>query len=734
MSAQFYATCPKGLETLLAEELQQIGASATRVSGSGVEFDGSLPTAFAACLWSRLANKILLPLGSWAVEDEQSLYEVAGAVNWSEHLAPAGSFVVDFLGTNHQIRHSQYGALRIKDAVVDQLRRTHGQRPNIDKSNPDLRINALLHRGRVQLSLDLSGRSLHRRGYRTEQGAAPLKENLAAAILLRSGWREMAASGGALLDPMCGSGTFLVEAAWMAADVAPGLLQPRFGFDGWLQHLPEQWEELLGEARARREAGLARGLPEIRGYDSNSVVLKAAQNNIERAGVEQWVRVSCKPLVEFKRPTHKTLERGLVVCNPPYGERLGEEAELRATYRTLGEVAKAELPGWQLAIFTGNPELARETRLRPKQKYKLFNGPIAAQLLLFDLLSAAQARLREGDDEAADTGDAAQVPSLGSLTAGAQMLVNRLQKNRKRLAKWLKKEGVNCYRLYDADMPEYAAAVDVYGERLHVQEYAAPKTVDPDAAQRRWKDVLEATAFVFGCPVDAIATKTRQRNRGAQQYQKLGQAETEHFFPVREGRAELLVNLQDYLDTGLFLDHRPLRLRLGRETAGKRFLNLFCYTATATVHAALGGAQESISVDLSNTYLEWAERNFARNQINPAHHQLVQQDCQQWLRECRQGFDIIMLDPPTFSNSKRMQGVFDVQRDHVATINRCMELLLPGGVLYFSTNLRSFKLDGAALARWDVRNITRETLDADFAQNAKIHQCYAIQHMRDSSD
>ncbi len=727
ISTTFFASCPKGLEALLSDELQSLGGKDLRLTAAGVYFSGGLAEAYRACLWSRLANRVLLPLGKWDIDSGDRLYEVAGDVPWEEHLAPGGSFVVDFTGTKDVISNSQFGALRVKDAVVDRLRRIHGSRPDIDKLNPDIRINAWLGKGSIRLGLDLSGTSLHRRGYRTEQGAAPLKENLAVAILLRAGWPETAARGGSLLDPMCGSGTFLVEAAWMAADIAPGLLRAesprsRFGFERWLQHEAPLWENLTRDARSRKTAGMSKELPEIRGYDENPRVLDAALANIERAGMEDVIHVSRKAVADFKKPTHKTLEPGLMLCNPPYGERLGEETALRGLYRILGEVAKAELPGWQLGVFTGNPQLGQELRLRPRHKYRFFNGTIASELLLFDLLGEDEAQLRR--DRPGET-DSKASDSL-TLSDGATMVANRLRKNRKRLGKWLQKEGVQCYRVYDADMPEYSAAIDVYGDKLHLQEYAPPKTVDAEAAQRRWQELLLATKTVFGCDDDAIFVKTRQRNRGKQQYQKLGQPDEKHFFSVREGRSELLVNLQDYLDTGLFLDHRPLRRLIADHSQGKSFLNLFCYTATASVQAALGGAKESISVDMSHTYLDWARRNFAHNHISESRHQLVQGDCLQWLRDCRRGFDIIMLDPPSFSNSKRMADVLDVQRDHVDLIRRCVDLLTPGGRLYFSTNLRSFKLNADALAAFQVRDISRQTLDPDFAQNPKIHQCFEI--------
>jgi len=404
-----------------------------------------------------------------------------------------------------------------------------------------------------------------------------------------------------------------------------------------------------------------------------------------------------------------------VVCNPPYGERLGEVEALKETYLAIADMSKRQFPGWTLAVFTGNPELAREMRLRPKRVNKFFNGPLPCELYAFELLSVEQATLRRDRDLVREE----------DLSEGALMVANRIKKNLRKLVAWLKTAETSAYRVYDADLPEYAAAVDLYDGMVHVQEYAAPKTIPEEVSQRRLRELLSAVAYVFAVSQKNIAVKTRQRNRGAQQYEKLD--ESGEFSIVNEGQCKFWVNLHDYLDTGLFLDHHPLRRRLFADARGKRFLNLFCYTATATVHAALGGASQSVSVDMSNTYLDWAARNFSLNSINRDRHQLVQADCLKWLNQCRQGFDLIMLDPPTFSNSKRMEGVLDVQRDHVAMIKRCMELLNPGGKLYFSTNLRSFKLDFDSLDGFSVEDISAQTIDVDFSRNPKIHRCFLLQ-------
>lgn len=717
---QFFATCPKGLEGLLLAELQSLGLDETRETVAGVYFTTDLKGAYRACLWSRIANKVFLPLGRFEIDSAEELYEAARSIDWQEHMTPTGTLLVDFTGSSHAIRNTQFGAVKIKDAVVDSFRENAGARPSVAKQDPDLRINARLNRGQVTLSIDLCGDSLHRRGYRTKQGAAPLKENLAAALLMRAGWLEIAKHGGALIDPMCGSGTILVEAAMMALDYAPGLDRPVFGFQRWLQHDAAAWAELREEAQQRYRAGLQRKIPEIRGYDEDRKVLFAAESNISMAGLDDYVRVVCKPLSELVKPTHTTLEFGLILTNPPYGERLGEQEALKSLYRQLGDKCREHFEGWKLGVFTGNPDLGKSMGLRASKRYKLFNGALPSELLLVDIEPSQYVNAPP-----------AELNKPKPLTPGAEMLANRLRKNQKQLSKWVKSNAIGCYRLYDADMPEYSAAIDVYthaennGTYVHVQEYAAPKSVDEDKASARFEEIQAAVPAALGVDVERISFKQRRRNRGKEQYQR--QSDERHeLIPVREGSATLLVNLWEYLDTGLFLDHRPVRLRIAQLARGKRFLNLFCYTATATVHAALGGAKESVSVDMSRTYLNWAEKNFQANNMSTSKHKLVQGDCLQWLQDCREGFDLIMLDPPSFSNSKRMDGVLDIQRDHVAMIDRCMELLQPGGCLVFSNNLRTFKLDEAITADYAVENITQQTLDPDFKRNAKIHQCWLI--------
>lgn len=715
----YFATAPKGITSLLADELRALGAAGIREVTAGVLFSGTLEVGYRACLWSRTANRVLLVLSRFAAPDADALHAGVQTIDWDDHLAAEGTLAVDVNVRGSRLSHSQFAAQRVKDAIVDQLRVRHGVRPSVDLERPDLRINVFIDRDVASVAIDLSGESLHRRGYRDDTVVAPLKQNLAAAILLRAGWPEIARGGGGFVDPMCGSGTLLVEAAWIAGDRAPALLRSQFGFDRWPGHVPGLWQRLREEAEARAEAG-ERGMPSLRGFDADLRSVRAARENVAAARVAAHVRVDRLDVAEVPAPETPT---GLLAVNPPYGERLGDSDELRTLYARLGEMLRARYQGWEAAVFTGNPPLGRFIGLKARRVHTFYNGAIECRLLRF---TVAPEHFEVSPDERA------RAASARPLSEGAQMFANRLRKNVQALQRWAEQEGVTCYRIYDADMPEYAAAIDLYlSERLYVvvQEYAAPRTVAEDRARQRLRDILNAIAPTLGVGREQVFLKRRERQRGTAQYER--QAQTGAFHEVREGPCRLLVNFSDYLDTGLFLDHRLTRAMVGELARGRDMLNLFCYTATASAHAALAGARSTVSLDMSATYLDWARRNFALNGIDPRVHVLVQADCLQWLEQQAGDpraprYGVIFLDPPTFSNSKRMQSVFDVQRDHAMLVRRAASLLAEDGVLVFSTNRQRFRLDVDGLAGLRIEDVTERTIPRDFARNAKIHRCWLI--------
>ncbi len=716
-----FAPAPRGMESLLADELRVCGAGSVRPVTAGVTFSGDFATVCRVSLQSRIASRLLLPLARLQMETIEDLYQAVFELPWEDHLRPEGTLAVDFSGTNPLVRHTRFGAMKVKDAVVDRFRDRFGIRPSVRFEEPDLLIYARLVDKRVDVGIDLSGGGLHRRGYRVNSGTAPLKENLAAAILMLAGWPQIAREGGSLIDPMCGSGTLLVEAAMMAGQVAPGLSRKHFGFFGWLGFDQEVWQSQLAVAKDAARAGQG-AIPSIYGFDKDPLVLQAAYENVVQAGFENRIWLEQRDIEHLERPLGVV---GLVVVNPPYGERQGEVERLKSLYALLGNRLRTRMFGWRGAVFTSEPVLGESLGIRPKEMKPLYNGPIPCRLLLLDpavppVVQEPEVLVHE--EPPPEPGD--------PHSEGAIMFANRLRKNKKRLARWVRKEGVSCYRLYDADMPEYAVAVDLYGPWVHLQEYQSPPDVKPENARRRLGEVLAAIPEALSVRAEQLFFKTRRRQTAGNQYRKMGR--DGEFVEVDEGGLRFLVNFTDSLDVGLFLDHAPLRRLIRSMSGGRRFLNLFGYTGTATVFAAAGGAESTVTVDLSRTYLDWAGRNLALNNLSGINHRLVRADCLEWVGEMQnlpidERFQLILLDPPTFSNSARMERSFDLQREHALLIHQMVRLLTPDGVLLFSNNLRQFRMDFDALpAGLLVEEITRETIGPDFARNGKIHNCWRI--------
>lgn len=709
MSLSLVVTCADGLEALLGREIEQMNGKVESTAHGAVTVSGNLELAYRICLWSRVATRVLMPLLEVEGSTPEALYEGARDYAWDFVFDVDSHFAVHAsLGQGVKL-HTQYLALKLKDAVCDYFRDATGRRPDIEVREPDAPLHVHADAARMVVSYDLAGASLHRRAYRRVQTEAPLKESLAAAILLEAGWPG---DFGTLVDPLCGSGTFLIEAALLAADIAPGLLREYYGFFGWKGHDQALWQRLLGEAAARKQAGLGRPLPKLLGFDASRTALSAALKNAHTAGVGHLITLEERELWQLKLPAG--LSKGLIATNPPYGERLGEAGSIRELYRAIGHATREHMPGWHAAVLAADITHADALGLRHLATHRYYNGAIPVFVRIGEVPPS------EPLLPVQFTRSGAELPAEG------EQFANRLNKNLKAALKEAAREGVRCFRVYDADMPEFNVAVDVYEQWLHVQEYAPPKTVDPEKAQQRFKLALVVIREVFGLHRDKVFIKVRSRQSGKQQYEK--QSTAGKFLEVREGRARLLVNLTDYLDTGLFLDHRPLRARIFQEAKGRHFLNLFGYTGAFSVQAALGGARSTVTVDLSPTYLAWARRNFALNGIAEGDHYFEQADCVVWMSTCREKFDIIVMDPPTFSNSKRTDDVFDVQRDHVHLINQAMRCLNPGGVLYFSNNFRRFVLDHEALADYLIEDITPSTIGFDFQRNNKIHHCWRICH------
>lgn len=714
MALSFFATCPKGLETLLLNELNELGVQSAKETVAGVSFKGDFTTGMKACLWSRFASRILLEMSEFFCETDTELYIGANGVAWEKYFDKTNTIAVTFSGTNESIRNTQYGALKVKDAICDRLQTTQGGRPNVDKDNPDVVINCHLDkRGSANILIDLSGRALLKREYHRGTGAAPLKENLAAAMVKRSGYNLEN-----FLDPMCGSGTLLFEAASLATDTAPGIRREHYGFFNLKQFDKDAWDALITEARERSKIGIEKAVSkgvQIVGFDLDEYIVDIANENAQKSGFADLVHVYHCPVQNIYNPFKNEL-KVTIVTNPPYGKRMGNFNELISLYTIIGASFKEHFKGARAAVISSSTELLSCMRLHSNKVYKLYNGELLCQLRVFDIN---------------ETGELSQREEVNIEIA--KDFSNRLKKNIANMQKWAKNVNINAYRVYDADVPEYSAAIDYYDGYYVIQAYKAPAKVNPRVAKRHELDMLSATVEVTGVPGDKVILKSREVQKGDSQYEK-AQDQRNEFITVNEDNALFRVNLFDYLDTGLFLDSRLIRKLIKESSKDKDVLNLFSYTCTASVAAALGGAKSTVSVDMSKTYLQWGMENFKLNNLSLENNEFIQADCLAWLSK-DQGrlFDLIYIDPPTFSNSKRMETSFDVKRDQVALLSNLTRHLKDGGRVIFCTNHRGFVLDESIKDYgFEVNNISQSTLPRDFIRDKKIHSCFELIFTREN--
>ncbi|SKA78031.1 23S rRNA (guanine2445-N2)-methyltransferase / 23S rRNA (guanine2069-N7)-methyltransferase [Thiothrix eikelboomii] len=703
---EWFFACPQFVEPLLAEELSGLGAEQTKIGHSGVQVMGDLRFAYRALIWSRLASRATLQLAYGFGKDQAELSTLIKTIPWAEHLRIDGSFKVRFSGLTDDIRNTQFGAQWVKDQIVDLLRTPEGQRPSIS-ANPDLVVSVNVHKGKASIGIDLNQKGLHQRGYRDLDAYYALHENLAAAVLIRAGWPELIKAEQpvtCLLDPICGSGEFIIEAALMALDIAPGLLRGATVAQRWLKHDAQLYGELLSEARERQQVGLAKAERfHFIGCELDKDKLATAKSDWATLGLPaaQWLNQEPKQ-IEF---ANFQADQGLLLSQLPFN---AEQHALtwRTAYSEFGQAISSLSTQFRGALFAPAAAPLAFTDLFYSKTYRYLNGRDEYQLWTLDKL-VQKAR-----------------PTLWI----AEDFANRIEKNLRKLKGFIQRGHTDAYRIYDADIPEYAVAVDRYADWLHVQEYAPPATIDEKTAQQRLDQVLMTLAEVLKVPANKIVLKQRKRQKGFDQYER--QAQVGQSLVVHEHGLRFKVNLSDYLDTGLFLDHRPMRLWMQQHAQGKSVLNLFCYTGAVSVHAAAGGASRVDSVDLSSTYLAWAEDNFQLNhlKLNPYNYRTIRANAVEWLANCKQRYDLIFLDPPTFSNSKRMQTVFDVQRDQVSLLQNAMQVLERNGVLVFSNNFRKFKLDPIIEERYAVEDYRLQSIPEDFQRDMKIHSCWLIRH------
>lgn len=766
-------TCADGLENALLIELDLFGLVGQVVRTGRVRVGVSLADFYKICLYSRVASRVLLPIGEYyfrqktqtvnqvresggkkttrtvetKVIDEDvptALYEFASRYDWTSVFGVENTFAIRLSTDKRLSVNQQFATLRIKDAVADCFNKKLGERPNVDKS-PDFHIYAHATGELAELYLDLSGTSLHRRGYRVANTDAPLKENLASALLYECNWHK--GEHTAIIDPMCGSGTLITEALLMKTAYPVGIDKKAsdFGFYHWQHHDDELWQTLASKALDEFHANLASLEKEIIKGDFTALALDADAHAV-RACHKNLIASALAPIAEYVRLEQRSLATAkavlselataypLVITNPPYGERLGESDFIKPLYHGLGLIVADGLRHVgraDMAVLASHIEHADTLPISEPNTLKCHNGALTVYF-------------RHGAVEFAKTDRLAHelIVNFNKKeidNPDSQEFINRLQKNITSLKKHAQKNNISNMRIYDADLPNYNVAIDIYGDKIHVQEYAPPKQIPTDIAKARFNLVLSAIRDIFNVHRESIFIKTRMRQSGNDQYTKNTKDDNQKskkMYVAHEHGAYLYVNFTDYLDTGLFIDHRNIREMIKNASRGKNVLNLFAYTCTASVHSAMGGAKSVTSVDLSANYLNWGKQNFALNGLDltaktlddTPKYQFIATDVFDWLKNNTEQFDVIFIDPPTFSNSKKFKGTFDVQRDHVALISRAMNRLAPNGVLYFSNNFTKFVLDDEVKVRYDVTPITDKTIGVDFNLKKPIHQSFKITH------
>ena len=763
---EFFASCLAGSEQLLATELKSFGIERVRPLGGGAAFFCEAREAMRACLWSRLASRIMLVVGRVNAGDADLLYAGVYDIPWEDVLAGDATMAVRAHGSNDELRNTRFTALKVKDAIADRMRAKRLERPDVDTAAPRASIDVRIRDRRATVSLDFSGEALNHRTYLSDNDKedAALSCSLAAGMLAAGDWLSLAESGAAFVDPVCRDGIVLVEAASMACDLAPGLHRVRWGFMGWAGYDEAAWNELADEAGDRFEAGLARmagkdaldapqsappDLDHVRfaGASSSSPMITRARDHVRRAGLRQAISIElgdASSVGDLVKRVSRVAKRNPVSSEyagsePPCAvgsnldsqSRADSPAHVQADEATFVAACAAATSGSRFMV-AGARDVSTRFGVSPLSTLAIGRGRIETKVEVFDE-SPAGGIMIEIPDSAGGAPHKVEVFERAS-----EQFASRLRKVFKERRKWAARTGVTCYRVYDSDLPDYAVAIDVYtgsGDArgnvyLHIAEYAPPASVDPDKARHRFNDALAIAPIVCNVRPDHVFSKTRVREKGGSQYRNAGQRA--YVTTVDEGGYQFEVDLAGRLDTGLFLDHRSTRGIIERKAEGARFLNLFAYTGTASVYAAGGGAVTTTTVDLSQTYLDWAKRNMVANGFKGAAHAYERGDVMRWITEARRSgkrYDLIFVDPPTFSNSKTMgKRTWDVQRDHVELLIGVTHLLSEEGEAIFSCNLRSFKPYHEELEKYgvEIEDISLETIPEDFARTPKIHKCFIV--------
>ena len=717
------AACAFGLESPVKWELKDLGFDSKVISPGRIAFEGDFAAVCKSNLWLRTADRVLIEVLEFPAPDFDALFETVKDFDWSNWLPKNARFPVTGRSRLSQLTSVPAIQRSVKKAIVESMRREYGT-STLPEDGPEYRIDVSLLDDVAKLTLDTTGPSLHKRGYRTSYGEAPIKETLAAAMVMLSVWNNQRP----LVDPFCGSGTIAIEAAMIAAGLAPGRKRS-FAWQNWEQARGISVEQYIAEPEIHDNVEL-----QISATDIDGEVLKLARANAKRADVAPLIHFQQKPFEDLRSKR----QFGCVITNPPYGERLSERKALVPLYKSFPAVLQ-RLPTWSHFIITSMPKFEGIVQKSATRRRKLFNGRIECMYYQFLGPKPNSLAIESRDDTNARADDSQQSDESPDETRSsavfgglqpkdheqAELFNTRLTKRARHLRKWPDKRGITCFRLYERDIPELPFVVDRYENQLHITEYERPHDRDP-GRHAAWLELMKKTAAkTFDMAIQHVHLKSRRRQSGNLQHNKID-ASTNHII-VSEGGFKFLVNLSDYVDTGLFLDHRTTRQMVQNEAKGTRFLNLFCYTGSFSVYAAAGNAISTTSVDWSNTYLDWARENMSINGFDGSNHRFLRSGTLEFLKRLKPSeiFDLVVVDPPTFSNSKRTEDIWDVQRDYVELLQRLAQNIRKQGVVYFSTNFRKFKFDESALSDYICREISRQTVPEDF-RNKKIHRCWKL--------
>lgn len=700
----FLASCPLNAEDLLSKEIRDMGAQDIEKIPAGVYFSGNIDLLYRGCLWARIASSIKLIVKRFNAQNKEALYQQVLNYPWFDHLSPENTFACRTTCSRKAFAPTHFLTLLMKDGIADSFRRIGASRPNVSSDRANIIVALHMDGEKATLSLEL-GRSLQERPWRANSDVslhgtvlkrhAPwIEENLAATLLHRMQWPKAAQEGKIFFDPYCTEGVFLMEAAAMACDYAPALHKAFVGFEYWRQFDKDAWQAVKNQAVQRFEQAIEK-CPPLFGYTHENK-LKIARRSLEKSPFGKKVQIQKGDLFA----SDVSLQKGLMILMPPYGDVFKDPQKVRSLYQNMGAYLKGKFGGWDIGVILPSEELLRELDVRTERLNTFYHGIDKCYLARFMLY-----------DKPRET---------APLTKGAQALKNDLEKQYKKIIALAKESwNTNAYRLYNNTHSDYPALCDIYDDTLIVQVFASTPKI---------KELTRVCQEI--CGISRPNTLIKKRRRISTDDQYMAEKQTVPLEKVIfEGKYRYFTNLSTYIDTGFYLDHRPLRRRLEQEAQGKSFLNLFCYTASMSIVAASCGASHVCSVDTSKTYLNMAQKNARLNKLESASMQWVRADVQEFLSQNEQKWDIIYVDPPTYSNGTGRRN-FDIQRDHISLLHRCATLLNKKGWIYFSTHFKKFTMDTSLEKQYYVENITEKSLDEDCTGRQISHYLWKIRLKR----